>query len=93
MVIFQYHLYIFVWILHGCLTNMVYAMDPNSSVIKRLWCTVLADWQTTNVANVLTFCIPYSTVFWPIFFFYAFVFLKYLVEWKSVDSVHTVHSV
>ena len=29
---------VFVWILHGCLTNMVYIMDPNNSVIKRLWC-------------------------------------------------------
>ena len=38
MVIFQYNLYIFVWTYHGCLTNMVYAMDPNNSVIKRLWC-------------------------------------------------------
>ena len=23
----------------GCSTNTVYAMDPNNSVIKRLWCT------------------------------------------------------
>ena len=23
---------------HSCLTNMVYAMDSNNSVIKRLWC-------------------------------------------------------
>ena len=38
MVIFQYKLYIFVWIYHGCLTNTVYAMDPNNNVIKRLWC-------------------------------------------------------
>ena len=37
IVIFQYNLYIFVWILHGCLTNTVYAVDPNYSVIKRLW--------------------------------------------------------
>ena len=41
MVIFQYNIYIFVWILHGCLTNMVYAMDPNNSVIKRLWCNFI----------------------------------------------------
>ena len=26
MVIFQYNLYIFVWIIDGCLTNTVYAM-------------------------------------------------------------------
>ena len=38
MVIFQYNLYIFVWIYHGCLTNTVYAMDPDNRVIKRLWC-------------------------------------------------------
>ena len=38
MVIFQYNLYIFVRIKHGCLTTTVYAMDPNNSVIKRLWC-------------------------------------------------------
>ena len=31
MVIFQYNLYIFVWIQHSCLTNNVYAMDPNNS--------------------------------------------------------------
>ena len=41
MVIFQYNLYIFVWIQHGCLTNTVYAMDPNNSVIKRLWCVYI----------------------------------------------------
>ena len=31
----------FVWIKYSCLTilYMVYAMDPNNSVIKRLWCT------------------------------------------------------
>ena len=40
MVIFQYNLYIFVWIQHGSITNTVYAMDPNNSVIKRLWCTL-----------------------------------------------------
>ena len=40
MVIFQYNLYIyiFVWKQHGCLTNTVCAMDTNNSVIKRLWC-------------------------------------------------------
>ena len=38
MVIFQYNLYIFVWLEHGCLTSTVYALDPNNSVIKRLWC-------------------------------------------------------
>ena len=37
MVIFQYNLYIFVRILHGCLTNTVYDMDPNNGAIKRLW--------------------------------------------------------
>ena len=39
MVIFQYNLYIFVRVEHGCLTNTVYDMDPNNSAIKRLWCT------------------------------------------------------
>ena len=38
MVIFQYNLYIFCLDITGCLTNTVYAMDPNNSVIKRLWC-------------------------------------------------------
>ena len=33
MVIFQYNLYIFVWIYHGCLTNMVYAMNPNNNEV------------------------------------------------------------
>ena len=36
MVIFPYHLYIFVWILHGCLAEMVDALDPTKSVIRRL---------------------------------------------------------
>ena len=31
MVIFQYNLYIFVRILHSCLTNTVYVMDPNNT--------------------------------------------------------------
>ena len=39
MVICQYNLDIFVWIKNSCLTNTVYVMDPNNSVIKRLWCT------------------------------------------------------
>ena len=43
MVIFQYNLYIFVWIQHGCLNNTVYAMDRNNSVIKKLWCTLDLD--------------------------------------------------
>ena len=38
MVIFLYNLYIFVWIQYGCKTNIVYALDHNNSVIKRLWC-------------------------------------------------------
>ena len=46
MVIFQYNLYIFVWIEHGCLTNTVYAMDPNTSVIKRLWCISVTEKKT-----------------------------------------------
>ena len=43
MVIFQYNLYIFVWIKHGCLTNTVNALDPNNGVIKRLWCIFLLN--------------------------------------------------
>ena len=27
---------IFVWMQHGCLSNMIFALDPSSSVIKRL---------------------------------------------------------
>ena len=42
---FSIYLYIFVWIYHGCLTNTVYAMDPNNSVIKRLWCI----WEHGNL--------------------------------------------
>ena len=33
IVIFLYNLYIFVRIQHSCLANMVFAKDPNSSVI------------------------------------------------------------
>ena len=40
MVIFRYNLYIFVSIKHGCLTNTVFGVDPNNSVIKRLWCSI-----------------------------------------------------
>ena len=43
MVIFLYNLYIFVWIQHGCIANTIYALDPNNSVIKRLWCTCFPD--------------------------------------------------
>ena len=46
MVIFQYNLYIFIWIKHSCLTNTVYAMDPNNSVIKRLWCILVTFFLT-----------------------------------------------
>ena len=52
MVIFQYNLYIFVWIKHGCLTNTVYAKDPNSSVIKRLWCI-----QFTQILSLIHVCL------------------------------------
>ena len=34
---FLYNLYFFVWIQHGCLANMFFALDPSNSVIKRLW--------------------------------------------------------
>ena len=34
---FYINVYIFVWIQHGCLTNM----DPSNNVIKRLWCTTV----------------------------------------------------
>ena len=37
MVIILYKLYIFVWIKHGCLANMVFALEHRDSVIKRLW--------------------------------------------------------
>ena len=35
---FLYNLYIFVWIQHDCLANMVFALNPSTSVMKRLWC-------------------------------------------------------
>ena len=69
MVIFQYNLYIFVWILHGCLTNTVYAMDPNNSVIKRLWCSCpfcfdftcghIFQWQPTMLSVFCLFVLFY----------------------------------
>ena len=34
MVIFLYHPYIFIQIQHGCLANMVFALNPSKSVIK-----------------------------------------------------------
>ena len=43
MVIFLYNLYIFVWIQHGCLANMVFAFDPSNSVKKRLWFISISD--------------------------------------------------
>ena len=36
MVIFLYNLYILVWTKHGCLAEMVFALDPSNSVIKRM---------------------------------------------------------
>ena len=36
MVIFLYNPYIFVWLHHISLANMVFALDPSNSVIKRL---------------------------------------------------------
>ena len=39
MVIFQYNLYIFCLDITRLFNYTVYAMDPNNSVIKRLWCT------------------------------------------------------
>ena len=48
MVIFLYNLYFFVWIQHGSLTNIVYALDPNSSVLKR-WCISLAGLSDLSV--------------------------------------------
>ena len=46
MVIFQYNLYIFVWIWHSCLTNMVYVIDPNNSVYKEVvvYLSAFRDW-------------------------------------------------
>ena len=41
LVIFLYILYILVWIQHSCLANTVFASDPSSSVIKRLWCAII----------------------------------------------------
>ena len=41
MVIFLYHLYIFVWIQHGCLANTVYALEYSNTVMKRLLCICL----------------------------------------------------
>ena len=38
MVIFPYNLNVFVWIYHGCFTNMVYVLDPKKRDIMRLWC-------------------------------------------------------
>ena len=34
-------LYLSCWVEHCCLANMHFALDPNSSVIKRLWSTFL----------------------------------------------------
>ena len=31
-------MYIFIWIQHGCLANMIFALDPSNSVTKRWWC-------------------------------------------------------
>ena len=47
MVIFLYNLYIFVWIQHICVANMVWPFDPSNSVIRRLLCssyTCCAKW-------------------------------------------------
>ena len=52
---FQYNLYIFVWIQHGCLTNRVFAVDPNNSVIKRLWCMSIVPDKRGIQINIFLF--------------------------------------
>ena len=52
MIIFLYDPYIFVWIQHGCLANMVFALNPNNSVIKRLWCIY---YFTDKIKNQVTY--------------------------------------
>ena len=60
MVIFLYNLYFFVWTQHGFLTNIVYALDPNSSVIKR-WCISLAGLSDLRIR------LPKALIFQNIF--------------------------
>ena len=55
MVIFLYNLYIIVWIYHGCLANMVFALDPRDTVIKRLWCIyVKLNCMSINIFTLKT---------------------------------------
>ena len=45
MVIFLYNPYIFVWIQHNCLANMVFALDSGNSVIMSLWCNIIVFYE------------------------------------------------
>ena len=54
-VIFLYNLYFFVWIYHGCKTNTIYVLDPNNSVIKRLWCICSNSFPKTSVKLYFSF--------------------------------------
>ena len=52
--IFLYNLIytFFVWMQHGVLTDMVFALDPSNSVIKRLWCVGIMI-EITSINPVL----------------------------------------
>ena len=53
MVIFQYNLYIFVWIQLSCLTIFDYALDHGNSIIKWLW----SIWQ---IWHLLEYNLPFG---------------------------------
>ena len=42
--------------MNGCLTNMVSALDPKKSVIKRLWCTYII--KRKEIVPHVTICLP-----------------------------------
>ena len=46
---------IFVWIQHDCSANIVFVLDPNNSVIKRLRCTIHLLGISTYVLTWISF--------------------------------------
>ena len=38
--VYNLHVYIFVWIQHGCLAKKVLALVPSNNIVKMLWCTL-----------------------------------------------------
>ena len=75
MVIFLYYLYIVVWIQHGCLAYMIFALDLSNSVTKRLWCNYQNSGTGCQVGAFVYFghiSVFFSENIIGFFFFFSF---------------------